>query len=46
MDFVTKNNVVIDHEKVADSKAALLLFDTLMAAEKNKQPANKKSRLN
>ena len=42
MDFVTKNNVVIDHEKVADSKAALLLFDALMAAEKNKQRKEKK----
>ena len=42
MDFVTRNNVVLDHEKVADSKAALLLFDTLMAAEKDKQRKEKK----
>ena len=42
MDFVTTENVAIDYTKVSDSKAALLVYDTLMAAAKMKQRKEKK----
>lgn len=42
MDFVTRDNVVIDHSKEADTAAALLAYDTFIAAEKTKQRKEKK----
>lgn len=42
MDFVTTENVEIDYTKVSDSKAVLLVYDTLMAAAKMKQRKEKK----
>ncbi len=41
MDFVTTTNVVIDCEKNADNRAALLAYDTLLAAKKNKERKEK-----
>lgn len=41
MDFVTTTNVVIDCEKNADNRAALLAYDTLLAAKKNMERKEK-----
>ncbi len=41
MDFVTTTNAVIDCEKKADNRAALLAYDTLIAAKKNKERKEK-----
>lgn len=37
MDFVTNTNVVVDYEKNANNRAAVLAYDTLIAAKKNKE---------
>ena len=42
MDFVTNTNVVVDYEKNANNRAAVLAYDTLIAAKKNKERKEKK----
>ncbi len=42
MDFVTNTNVVVDYEKNANNRAAVLAYDTLIAAKKNKDRKEKK----
>ena len=44
MDFVTNTNVVVDYEKNANNRAAVLAYDTLIAAKKNKQVIAKQVR--
>lgn len=42
MDFVTNENVVVDYTKDAKTNAAVLAYDTLIAAKKNKDRKEKK----
>ena len=42
MDYVTNKNVVVDYEKNANNRAAVLAYDTLIAAKKNKERKEKK----